>query len=149
MDWVVALQETSVGVFLRRSWWAYPLVNIVHVLGIASLFGSILVLDLKSLGLFRDAPRDALEGPAVAVAAVGLAVALASGFLLFTARAAEYAVMTVFLAKIVFVLLGTANAVAMRATGWDTRLPALTAVVSLAAWTGAIVAGRLIGYGSS
>lgn len=149
MEWLVALQETGVGVFLRRSWWAYPLVNIVHVLGIASLFGSILVLDLKSLGLFRRVPRDALERPAVTVAAAGLAVALVSGFLLFTARASEYAAMTVFLAKVAFVVLGTVNAVAMRATGWDARVPALAAAVSLAAWTGAIVAGRLIGYGSS
>ncbi len=32
--------------------------NLVHILGISSLFGSVLVLDLRLLGVWRHVPLD-------------------------------------------------------------------------------------------
>lgn len=148
MEALLVLEQSAPGQFLRTSWWAYPLVNVVHVLGLAALYGSVVALDLRLLGVWRAVPRDHLSRPLVAVAAAGLAVALVSGALLFAARAAEYAAMPVFLAKIGFVALGLVNAAAMRVSGLEARRPRLAGAVSLVAWTGAIVLGRLIGYGA-
>lgn len=146
---LIALEATSVATALRISRWAYPIVNVVHVLGLAALFGAILVLDLRLLGLWRTVPARGLAGLAVAVAATGLGVAAVSGALLFSVQALDYAAMPVFQVKIAAVAVGVANAAGMRATGLSDRLPRTTALVSLAAWTTAIVAGRLIGYWES
>lgn len=148
MDVLAALEGSTVAAFLRGSWWAYPLVNTAHVFGLAALFGSILVLDLRTLGLWPRIDRDALAGPAVAVAAVGLLVAAASGVLLFAVRAGEYAALPVFWVKLALVAFGTANALAGRFAGLDRRAPRTVPAVSLASWAGAMLAGRLIGYAS-
>jgi hypothetical protein len=40
-------QQSAVGHFTRESGlWTYPIVNLLHIFGIASLFGSILIIDL-------------------------------------------------------------------------------------------------------
>lgn len=150
MDGLIAAIEGLEAVqALRGSRWAYPLVNVGHVLGLAALFGAIVVLDLRLLGAWRETDAVAIERPAVAVAAAGLAVAIATGALLFSVRAGEYAALGVFWVKVGFVTVGTFNAVAMRLGGLGRRVPALAAGISLLAWTGAIVAGRLIGYWES
>lgn len=146
MEFLADLQATGIAQALRQSRWAYPAVNVLHLLGLASLFGAILVLDLRMLGLWRGLDPDAIRRPAVRTAAAGLVVAVATGMLLFVVRAVEYAAMPVFWAKIGLVAAGTANALAARVSGLDRRAPRLTAAVSLAAWGGAIAAGRLIGY---
>ena len=131
---------------LRASRWVYPLVNIGHLIGLAGLFGAVLVLDFRLLGLWRATDISVIEPPLVRVAAAGLALALMTGLLLFAVRANEYAAMPVFWTKIALVALGTGNAVLARFTGSDTTRPKLTAATSLLAWLGAISAGRLIGY---
>ena len=59
--------------------WAYGVVNLVHILGIATLFGSVLAFDLRLLGLWRRVPLGALEVPTLTLAACGFAIAVASG----------------------------------------------------------------------
>src|ERR1700687_1173371 len=70
--------------------WAYGLVNLVHILGVASLFGSVLVLDLRLLGLWRKVTLPAISEPAVSVAAVGFVIAAVSGICLLATKATEY-----------------------------------------------------------
>ena len=42
------LQGSALGHFMRESGaWTYAIVNLAHILGVASLFGSVLVLDLR------------------------------------------------------------------------------------------------------
>lgn len=140
------LEALPIARALRASTLAYPLVNAGHLLGLAALFGSILVLDLRMLGVWRSLPVDAIGRPAVTVAATGLVLSIITGGLLFVARAEEYAANPVFWTKLAFVGVGVTNAAGMRLLGGDRRWPALAAAVSLSAWTGAIIAGRLIGY---
>lgn len=144
-----ALEASGPAQFLRQSWWAYPLLNIAHLLGLATLFGAILALDLRLLGCFRAAPLAGLEAVSTRVAAAGLALAVVTGLALFAVRAGDYVGMPVLWAKLGFVALGLVNAAGMRASGLARRLPRLTAAISITAWTGAIAAGRLIGYWSS
>ncbi len=143
---VAALEGNTLVAALRASRYAYPLVNVGHVLGLATLFGAILLLDLRLLGVAPSVDAEALAGLAVPIAAAGLALAVATGALLFAVRAGEYLESPAFLAKMAFVGLGLANAIGQRASGLAARLPRLAATVSLVAWTGALIAGRLIGY---
>ena len=80
------------------------------------------------------------------------------GTLLFITRATEYAASNLFIAKMILVLLGTANTLMLRmpaqAQVWQlasdqwkpsTRIR-VAAGVSLAAWLSALTLGRVIGY---
>lgn len=156
MELLQALADWPVAAALRRSAIAYPLVNAAHILGIALLVGAIATLDLRLLGAFGRYPVAALAPPLSRMAAAGLALAVATGFLLFSVRPAAYAQNPAFLAKLALVGLGTINALALGANRrWRRVLreggaipPAakLAAALSLLCWTAAIVAGRWIGF---
>src|SRR5687767_14370655 len=51
-----ALEAAPLAVSMRTELWLYPIVEIVHILGFALLVGSIVVLDLRLLGLSRALP---------------------------------------------------------------------------------------------
>ena len=45
-------EASALGHLMRESGaWTYAVVNLAHILGIATLFGSVLVLDLRLLGV--------------------------------------------------------------------------------------------------
>ena len=48
-----AVEATGLGRFMREALWAYPAVETTHIVGLALLFGSIAVVDLRLLGAGR------------------------------------------------------------------------------------------------
>jgi len=155
LEWLALLGEWPVAAALRRSPLLYPLVNAAHILSLALLVGAIAVLDLRVLGLFRAHPLGHLGPPLARVAAAGLALAVLTGFLLFSTRPLTYAENPAFLLKLGLLLLGTLNALALRAApAWRAALAGgavgsrlrLGAAFSLLAWVSAVVAGRWIGF---
>lgn len=149
---LAALEGTAVAQALRVSRWGYAAVNAAHIFGIALLIGSVVPLNLRLLGLWRDVPRPMLARVLVPVAATGLALAVAAGLLLFSVRARDYAGLGVLQIKLTLVAVGILAALsAFRAVG---TLPDAAgsaslrahAVVSLACWLGALVCGRLIAF---
>ena len=68
----------------------YAIVNLAHILGVASLFGSVLVLDLRLVGLGRRIPLAALADATVPVAVTGFLIAAATGVGLLVTKATEY-----------------------------------------------------------
>jgi hypothetical protein len=158
-DVLAWLESSALGTFMRDSGpWTYPVVNVIHVLGVATLFGAVLILDLRLLGVGRGAPLAAITTIAAPVAMAGFALAAASGVCLLAANALEYQGNPVLLVKFSAIGLGLANAVALRYTAaWqahtardlsraEARRLALMGAVSLASWLTAVGAGRIIGY---
>ena len=156
---LVWLEGSALGQLMRASGvWAYGVVNLVHILGIATLFGSVLALDLRLLGLWRRVPLAALERPTLTLAACGFTVAVLSGAMLLSANGSEYVGNPFLALKFSAIGLGLANIVAARfLPAWRTRAVephgplqrfALRVVgaTSLACWLGAVAAGRMIGY---
>jgi len=47
--------------------WAYGIVNLTHILGVSSLFGAVLVLDLRLLGFWRSIPLASIARPTVPI----------------------------------------------------------------------------------
>lgn len=136
---------------LRESTFAYPIVNTLHIIGIALLFGAIVTLDLRLLGWRREAaPVDRLAGLLLPVAIAGLAVAIPAGLLLFATDARAYAASPLFQAKILLIALAIGNALWLRASerrgSPPERRAALAGGASIVLWLGAIVLGRLVGY---
>lgn len=154
------LERSALGHAMRESGaWTYPLVNLTHILGIALLFGSVVVLDLRLLGVGRRSrPLAPIADAASPVAAIGFTIAAATGLGLLATKATEYAGNPFLYIKFVAIALGFANAVAVRRSAeWRARyVPELSAAekrrlawmgaMSLVAWLTAVSAGRLIAY---
>ena len=138
--------------YLRTSRWGYAALNTAHVLGIAVLVGAILPLDLRLLGFWPQTSRADLARILVPVAVVGLGLAAATGPLLFAMRAEEYAALSVFRLKLVFVALGIAGALTLHRAyglaleGASERRVAAHAALSLVCWIGALACGRFIAF---
>ncbi|MEY4707277.1 MAG: hypothetical protein RJB58_1000, partial [Pseudomonadota bacterium] len=88
---LIWLQASALGEVTRAPGvWSYGVINLAHILGIALLFGSILLLDLKLLGAWRQMPLAALSGPTTFMARIGFAMAVCSGIPMLSVNASEY-----------------------------------------------------------
>jgi hypothetical protein len=153
------LQGSALGHFMRESGaWTYAIVNLMHILGVASLFGSVLVLDLRLVGVGRRVPLAALADATVPVAAAGFLIAATTGVGLLVTKATEYVGNPFLAIKFPAIALALINVLVIRRTeAWRARAQreltvreqrrlAILGGVSLACWLTAIAAGRLIAY---
>lgn len=145
-----AVEGLALTEWLRFSRWGYATVNAVHVFGIALLVGAIVPLDLRLLGFWSSIELDPLYRILSRVAATGLAVAIASGLLLFAVRASEYAALDLFLTKITLVGAGAIFAVTVHLAVDLPRLALarrhLVGAISLLLWPTVLVCGRLLAF---
>lgn len=138
--------------------WTYAVVNLVHILGVSSLFGALLVLDLRLLGLWRNAALAAVSQAAAPVAAAGFAVAAVSGVFLLATKATEYSGNPFLYIKFPAIGLGLLNVMTLRRlaawrqrktrelSGRERSALAVMGGISLLCWLTAIGAGRMIAY---
>lgn len=152
---LTALESSAPAEYLRGSEYAYPLVNAAHILALATLFGSILALDLRLLGLFRRVPVAPLAQMLPRISSAGLALAIPTGIALFSVQPFDYLAHPVFPVKLALIAIGAANALLLhQAAGWRElrkggAVPFTVrgaAALSLLAWSGAIIAGRLLAF---
>lgn len=156
------LEQSALGHFVRGAGpWTYPLINLAHILGIAALFGAVLVIDLALLGVGRKRPPAALAAIAAAaspIAAAGFFLAATTGIGLLATNGSEYAGNPFLLIKFPAIGLGLVNAAIInRSAAWRAlragtpspdalRRLRVMAATSLTCWLVAIGAGRMIGY---
>lgn len=158
-EFLTWIEASLLGRAIRGSGvWAYAVVNTAHVLSVAALFGSVLVLDLRLLGLWRRLQLAPIAIVSSRIAAVAFVFAALTGVSLLSVNGSEYIGNPWLLIKFPAIALGFANAVLVRrSSGWaalgnrelsDAEARRLTLVggVSLAAWLTAITAGRMIAY---
>ncbi|RWH72311.1 MAG: hypothetical protein EOQ86_26625 [Mesorhizobium sp.] len=136
---------------LKASFVTYPIVNALHIMSIGALLTSVWLMDLRVLGAFRSLPQAPFVALLRRTAFAAFAGAVATGSLLFSVRASEYAAMPIFLTKMTLILLAGANFLVFmrRAKGGDEPAGGtvtILAVLSLALWTSVLFAGRFIGF---
>jgi len=153
------LEGSALGHAMRESGvWAYGVVNLIHILSVASLFGSVLVLDLRLLGLWPKVPLGALSSPILPIARIAFAIAALSGVCLLATKATEYVGNPFLYIKFPAIGLGLLNVALLNLLpGWrDHRIRELSSSersrlaffggTSLLCWLTAITAGRMIAY---
>ena len=153
------LEASALGHAMRGSGvWTYGLVNLTHILGVSSLFGSILVLDLRLLGGWRSIPLNAITRPTIPIAATGFVLAACSGICMLATNGTEYVGNPFLLIKFPAIAVGMMNVALLSALpAWKTRKTRelssgeqiqlkVVGGISLASWLTAITAGRMIGY---
>jgi hypothetical protein len=145
-------EATRIGIYGRHSAYFFPSVEVVHLLGLTLLLGTVLVLNLRLLGAMM--PRQSIPEMARATAPLlwtGVALAVGSGTLLFLAEAVKCYYNVAFWYKMG--LLGSAVVYQLIvhqrlkvASGPSTGLIKGTAAVSLLLWFGVAGAGRAIAF---
>lgn len=149
------MSDSSFGVWVRESTWAYPGLLFLHTLGLGALVGLSSVLDFRLLGVAPRVPLDAME-PLFPYMWAGFWVNAVSGALLFFADAPKKVVNPAFLIKMVLIVLAVMNMRAVKRRAFSTSPPVaegtlghdakVLAAISLALWVGAVTAGRLMAY---
>lgn len=151
------LAGTTLSVFLRESTWAYPILEIAHIIGIALVFGSILAYDLRVLGRHRSLPLDILGRHLLPWVWTGFALNATSGLLLFISNPVEFAANPALQYKLALIGLAGLNAayfhwrIAPAIPAWNIATPApaaarMSALLSIGLWISVIAAGRLMAY---
>ena len=153
------LEGSALGEAMRgMGVWTYGVLNLFHVIGIATLFGSIVVLDLRLLGLWRTVPMRMVATPTLPLAAAGLTVAFLSGICMIATNAIDYIDNPFLLIKFPAIGLALLNAAALsRVPAWrerHAREPSasergqltIAGGTSLVCWLAAVSAGRMLGY---
>ena len=152
-----AIEMSALGVAMRQWLWLYPIVEIVHLSGIALLFGSIAMLDLRLLGLSSSVPVRRLAAHILPWTAASFVLIVPSGLAMFVAHAGDLIGNPVFVLKVCLILASGVNAAVFHAgafrgaADWDLhRAPPaaarIAAALSLLLWLSVIACGRLLAY---
>ncbi len=149
--------SSALSTFIRESAWAYPALETLHIIGIALIFGPILMFDLRVIGRNIDFNIRRLHQALLPWVWTGFALNVTTGLLLFISDAAEFASSPALYVKLLLIAAAGANALLFqklifpRLPGTDgsstlDKVARVSAVLSILLWIGIIVAGRLIAY---
>lgn len=152
-----ALAHSPLGTALRESVWLYPTVETIHIVGFALLFGSIVVVDLRLLGLRRSVALGPLMSFVLPITLLSLLLVVPTGLLLFAAHANDLVGNRAFVIKMGLLFFAAINALMFHAGPYRAEIEAppghrargstrLFATLSIALWISILVAGRWIAY---
>ena len=134
---------------LRTIPWAYPTLEIIHILGISLLLGNLLLLELRVFGHGAGLPVKDLAKLGLSVVVVGFCMAAASGLLMFASQAAELLTNRAFTLKMLLLSFAACNAAWFHGRGSFDKLDRtakLQMLVSSVLWIGVVSCGRWIAY---
>ena len=155
---LLALEQTGLAEFVRVTPYLYPILMSLHVLGIALLLGPTVAVDLRLLGIARDAVRvTTATRHLLPIAHAGFVIVAVTGVAMFIAIAAAVGASTAAPWKLGLILAAGLNiavfhrGIYRRVERWDVgvRPPTrarLAGVLSMSCWTGVIFAGRFLAY---
>ena len=152
VDFYREIGDGSIGRAIGESLWLFPVIEVVHLFGLAVLGGSVIVMDLRLLGAgLKNTSSARVLANTRPWFFVGLVVMIATGVPLFLSETTkccfnhsfEVKITALFLA--VLYTLAVRNRVAVR-EGASTCVIQAVAVLSLGLWFTVAAAGRWIGF---
>ena len=157
-DFISYFEDSGLADNIRENDLLFPLIESVHVVAICLVIGSILVVDLRLLGLASINRSVSRVTSAVLPLTWGaFAVAVASGTLLFISNATKYLGNGYFVAKIVLICAAGLNMVIFHGISardlprWENEAPLplparLAGGLSILLWVSVVTCGRWIGF---
>jgi hypothetical protein len=128
---------------------AYPLLEVLHIVGIALLLGSLVLFELRVFGFGAALPVQALARLALPLTLAGFALAAVTGSLMFASQPGDLIANPVFVIKMGLLMLAGLNAASFHARGGVLRLDRTArfqTLVSVGIWLAVIFCGRWIAY---
>ena len=129
--------------------WAYPALEVVHIVGIALLLGNLVLVELRLWGLGAGLGLPAMARLALSVSLAGFGLAATSGLLMFATQPAELLANRAFVLKMTLLMVARVNAAifhARRGLVSRDRIARAQTALSLGLWLGVIICGRWIAY---
>ncbi len=154
LDW---LGDSALGAAMRGELWLYPLVEVVHIIGFTVLVGSVVMFDLRVLGLSKGIEVTALARHLLIWSLAALLLIVPAGLMMFSAHPHDFASNNVFILKLGLIATAGINAALFHVgiyrtvSRWDTDGPSpalgkVQALLSIALWFSVILCGRLLAY---
>lgn len=155
---LMMLQSSALGDVVRNARYVYPVLEAIHILGIALLVGPAFTFDFRLLGVgHRTVSVNTAARYLLPVSHTGLAIAATTGVALLSAQATVIASAGAAPWKFGLLILAGLNVAVFHGGIYHsvhkwTEAPVapiaarVGAAVSLTAWTGIIFAGRLLAY---
>ena len=155
---VAWLGQTPASQTIQKVSWIIPTVQTIHILAIAAVIGSMVLLDLRVLGIAaRKQSLASVSRRLLPWAWCALIVLLLSGSVMITGEPRRSLVNFIFQVKMALVVLAAVLTFFLQRSlreGGDERQTApggakAIAAVSLALWVAIVFAGRWIAYGDT
>ena len=148
MELLLWYEEGPIGVFVRESLWGYPITLSCHAVGMATVMGIVIVLNMRVLGFAKGLSIAAFDKLFI-IGWIGFIINLISGLVLFAGTTTTYFFQGAFQLKIAAIVLGgILMKVVMNAV--RSNKPQATqialALACIACWTTGLVTGRLMAY---
>jgi hypothetical protein len=154
---LTALEHSWLAALVNDSTWMFPTLEALHFIGLILLMGSLIVVDLRLMGVGAEAPLNGVIR-FIPWSMLGFAINFVTGVMFFASDPSSYYFNTAFRLKMLAVLLAGLNLIWFKRSihplivaAGDTHieLPPTAAVIggaSLLLWLSVIVFGRLIPY---
>jgi hypothetical protein len=147
-----ALNHWAPIVWLKTNVYAYPTLEVMHIIGIALVFGTLWIVDLRLL--LRINALDKLDARLLAKALlpwtiVGFLLAAMTGFTMFVSRIGDLISNTAFIIKMCLLFTAGTNAAILHARGSLDAKSVITRIqagLSILIWMAVITCGRWIAY---
>lgn len=148
MNFLLWIEESGVGIFIRESLWGYPIILASHGVGMAIVMGVVIALNMRVLGFAKELSVYAYDR-IFWIGWLGFLINLVSGLILFAGSASVYFFQGSFQLKIGFIVVGGILMKLLMNGIRNHRNEGLTKVISgvcLLCWFGALITGRLMAY---
>jgi hypothetical protein len=142
-------EATSLGRVIRNSEYAFPMIEFVHIVGLAIIGGAVLIVDMRLMGLgLKKTSVAQLAKDAQPYVTGSIIVMLLTGIALYTSEATKCYASAAFWIKMISLLLAIVftYTVKRNVTARDHE-STLVGVLSLLLWFGVAWGGRWIGFG--
>jgi hypothetical protein len=152
------LHDSSVGTVIRENGIVFPWLEVVHVMAITTVVGTIALVDLRLVGLAStNYPISRLTKALLPLTWIAFAIAFVSGALMFSSQPANYFANFAFRMKMVMLLAAGLNMavfhlLTMRGISlWDrdAKVPGAAkaaGLLSMVIWVTIVALGRWIGF---
>lgn len=144
-----ALAEFKALAWIASHAWAYPALEAAHIVGIALLLGSLVLVDLRLWGRGAALPLEPFARFGLKLTLAGFALAAASGLTMFLSQPGDLLANRAFLVKLVLLLAAGATAAGFHLRGGLRKADGLArglTLLSLGLWLAIIICGRWIAY---
>lgn len=155
---IQSVQDSGIAEWMRTSVKAMPIIEALHVLAAATVFGTIFVVDLRLLGLPNTKrPFTRVSDEMLWLTWSAFAVAVVAGVLMFAANAVTYYGNTEFRLKMVALVCAGINMALFQGltyrsvARWDSGVPTplaarVAGALSITIWVAVICFARWIGF---
>lgn len=129
--------------------WAYPALEVVHIVAIGLLLGNLVLLELRVFGMGAALPVKPLARLSLGLAATGFLMAATSGLLMFASQPEELLANRIFTLKMLLLMVAACNAGLFHARDSLSKMDTLARVymvISTVLWLSVVTCGRWIAY---